>query len=572
MLRVLLALLLSFALSPSLLAQKPADLVLYNGKVATVDSAFSVQSAVVVRGNRIIAVGGDELADQYRAPREIDLRGRMVLPGFHDAHMHLWAPTKSDVDLSGVTSMADLKQRIREKAEELGPGEWITATAARGWSEDMLGGRRPLRADLDEAAPDNPVFIDRVGGHSRAVNSLALKLAGITRETPNPPNGIIERDSAGEPNGILREGPAAKLVLQVMPRPTEAERWETRVPYLRDLLKLGITSITEASWHPLGWKDWQRAYREHGESLPRATVQFRALLPDDGTAAPAVEALREFGHVSGEGDHRLRIGALKVYVDGGFSGASAATLEPYANDSTWYGTIRVPEAELYKLVKAAHAMGWQMGFHTVGDAAIKQAVDVFARVLEESPRKDHRHYVNHFTVMPPEETMRRMAEHNILIVQQPNFVHTNEEIYREYLTGERLERNTPLRTPMRNGIRMALSSDDIPLGPLFGIYAAVTRKGESGRTYGADEALTVREAIRGYTQLPAYTTFEEDFKGSIEPGKLADLVVLSENLLTIDPDSIPEVQVDMTVLGGKVVFEWEAGPNHSTEPKSRPER
>jgi predicted amidohydrolase YtcJ len=553
-LRIVAILLLALTSPLPLRAQISADLLLYNGKVVTVDDRFSIHEAVVVRGDTIVAVGGSDLAERYEAEREIDLGGRMVLPGFNDPHMHLWAPMPWELDLAGVSSMEELKQRIRAKAEELGPGEWIIGG---DWSEDQLGGRRPLRHVLDEAASENPVVLTRLGGHSRAVNSLALELAGITRDTPNPPNGIIERDASGEPNGILREGPAAALVECKIPSMPEMEKWKYRVPYLRSLLRHGITSIVEASWHPLGWEHWQQIYAEHGDSLPRATVQIRALVGEGGTAAPAIEALRKFGHVTGEGDHRLRIGALKTYVDGGYSGASAATLEPYANDSTWYGTIRMPRQELYELARAAHAMGWQIGLHTIGDRAIQQAVDVYARVLEESPRTDHRHYLNHFTVLPPPETMEQMAAHGIGIVQQPNFVYTNEEIYGDYLSGERLKRVAPLRTPMEHGIRVALSSDAIPLDPLLGIYAAVTRKGESGRVYGKEEALTMEEAIRAYTRTPAYFTFEGEVKGTIEAGKLADLVVLSEDLLTIEPERVPDVEVDLTILGGRIVHERE---------------
>lgn len=206
-----------------------------------------------------------------------------------------------------------------------------------------------------------------------------------------------------------------------------------------------------------------------------------------------------------------------------------------------------------------------MGFHTIGDAAIQQTVDVYARVLDESPRPDHRHYLTHFTVLPPEETLRKMAEHEILIVQQPNFTYTTDALYEEYLAEERLEHNNSLRTPMRHGLFVAFGSDNLPLGPLLGIEAAVTRRGKGGQVFGAEEAMTVQEAIRAYTRFPAQVTFEEETKGSIEPGKLADMVILSEDLLSIDPERISDVRVEATILGGRSSMERRP-PFHALNP------
>ena len=551
----LLSVLLCLAFTTPLAAQTHADLILHNGKVATVDDQFSIRSAVAVQGGRILSVGGEELLQQYRADRTIDLGGRMLLPGFHDAHMHLWPLSRRSVDLTGVASIAELKERIRGKAQELGPGEWITAGGGYGWSEFDLAERRPPnRRDLDEAAPDNPVYVASMGNHSYAANSLALDLAGITRETPDPEDGRIERDASGEPTGVFREGPATALVFRVIPRISSENADANAVEFLHGLLAKGITSIVEAFWSVPGYRNWERVYGEHGDSLPRAAVQVQAYWQGEGGIAGAVEELRSFGRKSGDGDDRLRVGAVKLIVDGGYSGASAATLEPYANDPDWYGTLRLEPDSLYLLAKAIHELGWQMGFHTIGDAAIQQTVDVYARVLEESPRPDHRHYLNHFTVLPPEETLRKMAEHEILIVQQPNFTYTNDALYREYLAGERLEHNNPLRTPMRHGVFVAFGSDNLPLDPLLGIETAVTRKGKGGQVFGAEEALTVQEAIRAYTRFPAHITFEEDTKGSIEPGKLADMVILSEDLLSIDPERISDVRVEATILGGKIVY------------------
>jgi predicted amidohydrolase YtcJ len=244
-------------------------------------------------------------------------------------------------------------------------------------------------------------------------------------------------------------------------------------------------------------------------------------------------------------------------VDGGYTGPAAWTLEHYRDQPDYYGKAMTTRRELYELVRATHDMGWQMGFHTIGDAAIKQAVEVFVQVLTESPRPDHRHYLNHFTVMPPVSVMESMAEHNILISQQPNFVYTIEGRYVANLVGERLQTNNPMRTPMSHGIFVAMASDIMPIGPMIGLYSAVERRGMSGALYGPGERISMPEAVTAYTRNGAYFTFEEDLKGSIEPGKLADIVVLSKDLLTMDPNAVPSVEVEMTILDGQIVYERE---------------
>jgi len=340
------------------------------------------------------------------------------------------------------------------------------------------------------------------------------------------------------------------MVSRLVPGASRQERRESFVESLRGLLSLGITSIIQAGVSASGFRQWEEVYAQYGDELPRATVQIRV-----ASGARGVQSLRSFGRKTGDGDERLRVGAVKITVDGGYTGPAAWTLEHYRDEPDYYGVQLVGEQELYELVKGAHDMGWQMGFHAIGDAAIAMTVDVFGRVLEESPRVDHRHFLNHFTVLPPAATMRKMARHNILIAQQPNFTYTLEGRYAAHLVGERLQTNNALRTPMSRGIFVALGSDILPIGPMVGIYASVTRRGMSGAVYGSGERLSMPETLVGYTRNGAYLTFEEGVKGTLEPGRLADLVVLSEDLLTLDPGKILDVQVDLTVLGGKVVYE-----------------
>ncbi len=530
-------------------AQEQVDLLLHNGKVFAADELLSTYSAVAIRGDRIVAVGWDGLADQYRAARTVDLGGKLVVPGFIDTHIHISGDPERWVDLAGLENMSELKARVTRKAEQLGSGEWITGY---GWSEDeLVEQRRPLRWDLDDAAPVNPVVLTRAGGHSSVASSLALEAAGLTPETETPTGGIIEVDDQGRMNGILREG-AQGLARRLVPDPTPDELRVSFVQNLRDLPGLGITGLIQAGVGNRGYADWEVVYEEFAGELPRAAVQLR--VPPNPERA--IGMLNRFGRKTGDGNEWLRVGPMKFFVDGGYTGAAAWTLEPYNGQPGYFGTgALIDEAGLYEISKAAHDLGWQMGFHTIGDAAIKMTVDVWSRIIEESPRADHRHYLNHFTVRPPAETMQKMADHNIHIAQQPNFTYTLEGRYAEHLEGERYQTNNPLRSPMRHGVFVALGSDILPIGPMVGLYAAVTRKGMSGAVVGPGEALTMPEAIVGYTRLAAHLTFEEDDKGSLEVGKLADMVVLSQDLLTIDPERTLDTEVEMTILGGNVVFE-----------------
>ncbi len=526
------------------------DLILHNAKVATVDESFSTASAVAIREGRIVAVGDEELLAQYEAAELVDLEGKLVIPGFIDSHIHVDGVPRRYVELSEVPSIEELARRVSAKAAELGPGEWISGY---GWSEDeMSEGRKPTRDDLDAAAPDNPVVLTRAGAHSAVASSSALELAGIDESSADPEGGTFERDGSGRLTGIIRERQG--LVLRHVPRATYEELAPSLRARLQDLFSHGITSIVEANESIASLELWEAVYSESPEELPRATLQlFWA----------GEEAMASFGRKTGDGTEHLRIGAIKIFVDGGFTGPAAYTKEPYRAGSQphrpdYRGELNLSVDELRRLIGESHEAGWQLGIHAIGDAAIELVVDELVAVLDASPRSDHRHYLNHFTVMPSARTMGLMARYGIHITQQPNFTYTLEGRYREYLDGDRLEHNNALRTPMDYGVTLALSSDILPIGPLLGLYAATTRKGKSGEVYGEGERITVREALRGYTATGAFLTFQEHELGSIEVGKLADLVVLSDDLLSIDPNAIRDVRVEQTYLGGRLVYSADA--------------
>ena len=517
------------------------DLILTNGKIITVDDEFSIRDTVIVDDGRILETGGAELTLKYQSEETVDLQGKVLMPGFNDSHTHIRGRPQRYIELGDVSSISEIQDLIRTKITEIGEGEWVTGY---GWSEDELEeGRRPLRADLDAAAPNNPVILTRAGGHSAVVNSSALNRADVTLATPQPEGGVIERGQDGQLNGVIRE--RQELVGRLVPDSTYEELIASLETNLNDLLRLGITSITDASKPPGQFAMWEELYGTAKLPLPRSQVQFQWF---------DVDGINDVKARVGKGTDFLKIGPIKVFADGGFTGPAAYTLEPYRNQGEYRGYLNMSPRELAAHLNEIHDAGWQIGIHAIGDAAIVMVVNILADALERNPREDHRHYLNHFSMRPPELTMDLMAEHQIHITQQPNFTYTLEGRYVDNLDGWRLQHNNPLRSPMDHGIKVAISSDILPIGPMVGIYAAVTRKGMTGTVYGADEAITREEAIRAYTATGAYLNFEEDIKGSIEPGKFADMIVLSDDILSVTDEQIMDIQVLGTYVDGKLVY------------------
>ena len=518
------------------------DLLFHNGQILIVDKAFSVRSALAVADGKIVASGGEELMNRYRAKQTVDLSGQTLMPGFVDSHTHISGDAQRYIDLTEVSSIVEIQALVRGKAALLGSGAWITGY---GWSEDeLMEQRKPTRYDLDDAAPDNPVVLTRAGAHSAVASSLALEAANIDADTPDPEGGVIEREPTGELNGIVRE--RHDLILQLVPPASEAELKRSLAANLNGLLAKGITSITDAQKTPEDYRRWQAVYAERALPLPRAKLQFEW---DD----PA--AIKTLMQEVGDGDDWLAIGPIKIFVDGGFTGPAAYTLKPYRDQPDYRGYLNMAESKLVRQINEIHDAGLQMGIHAIGDAAIALVVDTLTETLQRSPRADHRHYLNHFSMRPPADTMVKMAEQHIHITQQPNFTFTLEGRYAVNLDGWRLEHNNPLRSPMDAGITVALSSDILPIGPMVGLYAATTRKGMSGKVYGPDEAITIEEAVRGYTLTSAFINFDEDIKGSLEPGKYADMIVLPADILTASEKELMALEVTQTYLQGELVYQ-----------------
>ncbi|MBN8817535.1 MAG: amidohydrolase [Sphingomonas sp.] len=543
------------------LAQAPVDVILHNGKVLVADKSFRTAQAIAIKGERIVAVGPESLTKRYSAPLVIDLKGRVAMPGFMDTHLHPGSASPRSVDAAKATSIAELQAMVRAKAAQLGPGEWITGY---GWAEANLAEKRNvLRADLDAAAPNNPVALARAGGHSIVGNSLALKAAGIDRNTPNPERGLIEHDAQGEPNGIIRE--RTNLFMSLVPKDSPAQLRQGYIDGLHKLTHLGITSLIIASASigdevdeklrpempktELTFKQLRSMYAEHGAMLPRASVEI---------SYPGAAALKAYPHKTGYGDLRLKLGAIgeAPAVDGGFTGPTAWTSEDYVGQPGFKGQpFFNDEADLRSLTDDVAANGWQLGLHAIGDAAIDSAAKVYAQSLSKYKRTGARWYLAHFTMLPKDETMATMVKHGILAAAQPNFLYTLENRYVETLDGKRLEHNNPVAVPEAKGVFIAFGSDNLPIDPRVGLYAAVTRKGISGRVFGKEEAVSIQQAIRDYTAAGPYLTFEEKEKGTLEPGKLADLIVLDSDPTTIAPERLLTMQVDLTMIGGRVVYD-----------------
>lgn len=542
------------------------DVVYHNGKIVTLDARSSIVEALAVRDGRIVATGtnSDVKALKGANTKLVDLRGRTVLPGLYDNHVHLGVGRNPNVyDWMSVSSTEQLYSVLKDAVAKTPAGEWIQARLSTElMTEDLL----PTRTDLDRIAPRNPVAIERM--HVMLVNSLALQKAGITRKTPNPPGGMIDRDANGDPNGRVREGPAQKLIRAVIPKwepDPEAARQVIRET-LRGFVAQGLTSVNGGMMRPQYLHLVQDVYDRWGHELPRLTMQPR-ISPgydtyddlDEGIAKE-IALIEGMSIRTGFGDDRFKMGAIKMSVDGGMTGQAAWLTESYKGRSGYYGVVRIPEEALYAVSKRAHDLGWQLGIHAIGDAAVESTVRVYDRILRESPRSDHRHYIHHWSINPSEETIRKTAELDVIVAIQPNFTHSLAAYYANATEGDKLQRNNPTASLLERDIRVSYGSDGLPLGPFVGIYGAVTRRATefagptSGEVHGPTERVSVEQALRLYTQGTAYMTFDEADRGVLEPGKLADFIAIAEDIFSIDPERIRSIQPVLTVIGGQIVW------------------
>lgn len=564
-----------------------ADLVLKNANIITVDEKFSIQEAVAVSEGKILAVGSNNAVAGFITPltRVLDLDGKTVLPGINDSHMHgpffgaTRPPLSLDLTYPAVGSIADMVRLLEEKTAQVEPGEWIRGF---GWDQSTLEECRndpaklPRKSDIDQVSPDHPVVFTDFSGHTLLANSCALKLAGITTETPDPKSGEIERDPAtAEPTGIFKELGAQSLVAGHVPLLTREEKKQSVITTLEHLAANGVTSYTDAAIGPGGdtylygvmsseFCDIYKELLEEGQMTARVTVLI--LLGSYG--ALSLEDIRQnlktFDFPESPENKWLNFPGLKIFADGIPLTYTSWMNEAYVSGDAGHGSSVIPgdtdreQADnLMAMIDYVHSKGYQMGIHATGDRAIDAAVHGLVRAAEKNPGNDLRHYIIHADFISAEKA-RLLSRHNFGVSMQP-FIQAMICDFEPAVVGaERAAKEFPLKTVVSAGIPLTNSSDAPVTYPNWrmGIQAAVLRKGlVSGKISGPDECLTVEEAIRTYTINGAWQDHMEDIKGSVEPGKVADFCVIDRNILTTPPEEIGTIEVLMTFVDGKQVFE-----------------
>jgi len=551
-----------------------ADIVYHNGNVVTGDTGRPTAEAVAVRDGLIIYVGSDAdtLSLTGEGTRLVDLEGNTMLPGFFDNHVHAGIGRGALMEWEGglisevpawvreARAIPELQAAITREAEKLGPGEPIVGALSREvWPNQIL----PTRADLDKGATSNPVLLTR-GPHTTVLNSMALDIAGIDSTTTFPGGGHIGHDENGEPDGRLFDS-ARRLAAGIAPSSggvsnDEKDGLESLKSLLLQFASSGVTSVNVAGVRPDQLRHFQALYEREGAYLPRATVQIR-LRPGydayddlDLSVRDAITELEGLGFVTGFGDERLQIGAIKMSIDGGLSAPAYWSTEGYENRPDYTGAIRIPAEAFYPVALRAHELGWQLGIHTMGDGAVEMVVEQLDKILTDLPREDHRHYLHHVAVKPSSEIITTMARQGIGVASQPAFTVGLGAFAVESLAGDREATMNPTRSLQDAGVWVSWGSDGAPYGPRVTLWTGITRKGWDGVVYGVDEAVSRDEAVRLHTWAPAFQTFDEDIKGTIEVGKLADFTVVGEDIMTMDADRIRYLPILKTIVGGREIW------------------
>jgi predicted amidohydrolase YtcJ len=529
-----------------------ADALFRRGHFITLDPSRPLAQALAVREGKIVAVGTGDALSALIGPRTrvVDLEGYTVVPGFHDAHCHilLFGLSLVEVNVRAATTLAEVVAGVAAQTQRLPAGRWIRGG---GYNENKLAERRhPTRHDLDPVSPEHPVFLSHISGHMAVANSRALTLAGITRDTPAPEGGVIERDEHGEPTGLLKET-AQELIKKMLPPYALAETKAALAAAGKQMASEGITSAQDA------WAGWiaPEEFRAYQEATAEGILPQRIRLMVDVEQLPVKDGRFDFGFGlhTGFGNERLKLGAIKLFLDGSLIGRTAALSAPYANASETCGLLVKTEETVRTQVEMAHRGGWQVAMHAIGDRAIEVGLNAIETIMgAEAPR--FRPRIEHCGVLRPDliERLRRLG---VVIVTQPRFIFELGDGFRAALGEERLQLTYPFAS--LRGLPVAFSSDRpvVAGAPLWGIQAAVTQRTASGASYVPAEAITVEEALRWYTLGAAYSAFEEGEKGSLTPGKWADFVVLSTDPLRTDPAALTEqVTVRQTVIGGVVVY------------------
>ena len=556
-LRVCIAVLYLIAIvpvSPTSTAQtKPAaDLILLNAKVWTVDKSLPTAQAVAVLGDRIVAVGTNADIEAWRGPhtKVIEAGGKLLLPGFNDAHVHFVSGGMQldNVDLKDAVSPQEFARLIGERAKARPHGEWIVGG---NWDETKWSPPDiPSKELIDALTPETPLFVTRYDGHMGVANSVTLRLAGITAKTPDPPGGTIVRDKSGNPTGALKDA-AADLVYKVIPPLTHDQRIAIIKRSMAHAASLGVTSVQHMGPDP-------EDISAYAELLQRGELTVRIYA---APLIPSVEDQVKVGVRHAFGGPFLRIGALKAFADGSLGSGTAYFYEPFLNQGENRGLLSdemQPLSLMHDRMMAGDAAGLQLCTHAIGDHAISIILDLYSDVVKAHGEADRRFRIEHAQHMAAKD-FDRFAQLHVIASVQPYHAIDDGRFAEAHIGHDRASRTYAFRTFLDHGVLLALGTDweVAPLDPMQTVYAAVTRAtldGKNPRGWFPEQKLTVPETIEAYTMGSAYAEFQEKEKGSITPGKLADLVLLSDDIFTIAPEKIRNVHVLKTIVGGKVVF------------------
>jgi len=552
--------LLWLAWLPCLWAQSKtaADLIVTNARIWTVDPALPTAQAVAIIGDRIVAVGSSAEIDAWRGSQThvIDASGKRLVPGFNDAHVHFvdGGEQLDSVQLTDATSSDEFVRRIAAFARALPNGDWIKEG---DWDETKwIPAQLPTRQMIDAVTPDNPVFVYRYDGHMALANSIALKLAGITAQTPDPPGGVIVRDAQGNPTGALKDA-AVNFVEKIIPPLSHEQRLHAARRALAYAASLGVTSVQHMNPNRADIA----VYSELDDLGELTTRIYAAPLIDEVDDQVKIGFRRAFG------DSFLRIGAVKAYADGSLGSRTAYFFDPYTDEPGNRGLLSElmqPLSLMRERMMKADAAGLQVCTHAIGDRGISMILDLYQEIVQAHGSADRRLRIEHAQHMAAKD-FDRFAQLHVIASVQPYQAIDDGRWAEARIGHDRASRTYAFRTFLNHGVHLAFGTDwDVaPLNPLLGIYAAVTRATLDGKNpagWFPEQKLTVAEAVEAYTMGSAYAEFQEKEKGSITRGKLADMVLLSDDIFSIVPEKIRDVKVAETIVGGKVV--WDASAKH----------
>lgn len=546
---------ISILLTTSVFAQK-ADIILVNGKIWTAESDSKTVNAVAIRGEKIVAAGNAGAVNRFRGAntKVIDLGGKFAMPGINDSHVHFLGAsmTTTQVDLTSVTTLEEAQAAIRKFAAENPNAPWITGF---GWQYAIFpNARLPLRTDIDAVVKDRPVYLSAYDGHTGWANSKALEIAGVTKASEFTGFGELVRDANGEPTGVFKEG-AQGLVRSKIPRATREQQIEALRRGFRNAWSLGITSIQNAHGNP-GETEIYAGLLEKGELGVRTSFAF-SVSPQTTQADVdrIAEAAKKYS------SPMLRVGAVKIMVDGVVESYTAAMLEPYTNKEDTSGTPSYTAEQLNNVVRMADKAGLQIYIHAIGDHGVRMALDAFENAIKTNGRRDSRFRIEHIETIQATD-IARFKELGVIASMEP--IHADPatiHVWSDNIGADRTSRAFAWRAFDHAGVKLIFSSDfpaAISMSPWRGLHNAVNRKtveGKPANGWLAQWSVPVATALKAYTANGAFASFEEGRKGSISPGMLADIIVLDRDPFTTPPAELYQIGVRQTILGGKVVFE-----------------